>query len=529
MTNSLTKFPNYFTNFVDPSTNRISDPWYRALSAFHNEVGSGFTLQTNTGLSANETSVSPGSTLILSNTGVLSLLSAQPPAGLHITNSSNTGTITQTFTLADDLLALESLNGTGFGVRTGTSAWVNRNIQGTTNRISLTNGDGISNNPIIDISSSYIGQSSITILGTITSGTWNGSIISVSNGGTGVNTSTGTGSVVLNISPSITNANLINPTIVGLSLTNLILSGSLGIGTNTTSTIPLNVFKPGVTDLVSIQSNVSSTATQVGSVLTVKTPTMQIVGDSATNENTPAALSLLTLGVGVASQRGAQLYLGSSRSSSAQISTATYTALQPLDQLGGIYFYGDNSTNVRSYGSLIQTIALSTWTSTSAESALTIQTVSSGTLAASERIRVSSTGLSVTGLITATSTISTPGSILITGSGGLGYATGSGGSVTQSTSKSTGVTLNKASGQITMNGAALLPATSVSFTLTNSVISISDVVIPNIKSGNTVGAYQLQVDGVNTGSCIISLRNNSAISMSESIVISFAVIKSSVI
>ena len=46
-----------------------------------------------------------------------------------------------------------------------------------------------------------------------------------------------------------------------------------------------------------------------------------------------------------------------------------------------------------------------------------------------------------------------------------------GGTVTQSSSKTTGVTLNTASGQITMNGASLAGGAEATFTVTNSEIS----------------------------------------------------------
>lgn len=58
------------------------------------------------------------------------------------------------------------------------------NAVGTSNRISVTSD-------AIDIASGYVGQSSITTLGTITTGTWNGSTIAVANGGTGATTLTG--------------------------------------------------------------------------------------------------------------------------------------------------------------------------------------------------------------------------------------------------------------------------------------------------------------------------------------------------
>lgn len=109
--------------------------------------------------------------------------------------------------------------------------------------------------------------------------------------------------------------------------------------------------------------------------------------------------------------------------------------------------------------------------------------------------------------------------------GTIGYSTGTGGTVTQVTSKSTGVTLNKVCGQITMNNAALAASTSVSFTLTNSFIAATDVVIVNISSGATASSYQVTVDQVSAGSCRIHVRNVSAGSLSEAIVLNVAVLK----
>ncbi len=54
-------------------------------------------------------------------------------------------------------------------------------VSGTANRITSTGGV----NPVIDISAAYVGQSSITTLGTISTGVWNGTTITVDNGGTG--------------------------------------------------------------------------------------------------------------------------------------------------------------------------------------------------------------------------------------------------------------------------------------------------------------------------------------------------------
>jgi len=107
----------------------------------------------------------------------------------------------------------------------------------------------------------------------------------------------------------------------------------------------------------------------------------------------------------------------------------------------------------------------------------------------------------------------------------VGYSTGTGGTVTQATDKSTGVTLNKRCGQITMNNAALAAAAEVSFTLTNSTIAATDVVMVSIASGATAGAYSVQCDATAAGSCRISVGNRFASSRSEAIVLNFAVIK----
>lgn len=106
----------------------------------------------------------------------------------------------------------------------------------------------------------------------------------------------------------------------------------------------------------------------------------------------------------------------------------------------------------------------------------------------------------------------------------LGYAAGAQGAVTQATSKSTGVTVNASAGQITMNGAALASATNVTFTLTNSKLSLNDVTILNVASGATAGAYNCWISSKSVGSCTITVRNISGGSLSEAIVLNFAVI-----
>lgn len=116
------------------------------------------------------------------------------------------------------------------------------------------------------------------------------------------------------------------------------------------------------------------------------------------------------------------------------------------------------------------------------------------------------------------------GSNFVLSGGELGYTAEASGTVTQLTSKSTGVTLNKSAGQITMNNAELANATNVTFTLTNSTISAKDVVVLSVSSGATAGAYNCWISGKAAGSCTITLRNLSGGALSEAVVVNFAVI-----
>lgn len=107
----------------------------------------------------------------------------------------------------------------------------------------------------------------------------------------------------------------------------------------------------------------------------------------------------------------------------------------------------------------------------------------------------------------------------------LGYASAAQGTVTQQTSKSTAVTLNKSAGQITMNNAALGGTTNVVFTLNNSTFSAKDVVLVNVAGGTaSTESYNCWVSGHAAGSCSIVLRNITGGSLSEAVVINFAII-----
>jgi len=126
----------------------------------------------------------------------------------------------------------------------------------------------------------------------------------------------------------------------------------------------------------------------------------------------------------------------------------------------------------------------------------------------------------VIGAATGTSLTAT-GAIVSTGTAGVGYATGAGGAVTQITSRTTGVTLNKTAGAITLVSAAG-SATAATFTVTNSTVAATDVIILNQKSGTDL--YDLLVTAVAAGSFNLSFRTTGG-TTTETPVFNFAVIK----
>jgi len=112
----------------------------------------------------------------------------------------------------------------------------------------------------------------------------------------------------------------------------------------------------------------------------------------------------------------------------------------------------------------------------------------------------------------------------------FGYTLGAGGTVTQATSRTTGVTLNKLTGQITTNTASLAAEAAAEFTVTNSQVAAGDVVIVSATGANS-GMTAVYVSGIAAGSFKITVANNNAAAgtaETAAIVINFVVIKGSV-
>ncbi|MGC9424013.1 beta strand repeat-containing protein, partial [Vibrio sp.] len=123
--------------------------------------------------------------------------------------------------------------------------------------------------------------------------------------------------------------------------------------------------------------------------------------------------------------------------------------------------------------------------------------------------------------------ITTNGSILATGnSGGVGYS--SGGSDSQASLKIDGVTINALSGQITTSSSLLNSISSGSgeratFTVTNSLVSSTDVPLVSVANGNT--NHVIFVSRVAEGEFDITILNATMNNLSEELIINFVIIK----
>lgn len=99
----------------------------------------------------------------------------------------------------------------------------------------------------------------------------------------------------------------------------------------------------------------------------------------------------------------------------------------------------------------------------------------------------------------------------------IGYSSGAGGTVTQLTSKATGVTLSTGVGNIVTAADALNAGATVTFTVTNTLLSSNDIVVVHRKSGGTAASYNVWVDSLTSGSYVIAIRNISGSNLSEAL------------
>ena len=240
------------------------------------------------------------------------------------------------------------------------------------------------------------------------------------------------------------------------------------------------------------------------------------------NDGVSCRTTLDTFGTGAAVQSSIVLRL-------ARGTAAAPTAVQSGDIVARITGSGyGNAGYVLAAGNIgtlgIDFVALENYTTANAGSALKFYTSPVGSVSKTLSANVTANVTTFPGNV-----FTTAGNILITGgTGGVGYTNGAGGTVSQTGNKSSGVTLNKQTGEITMQNTNLGADTTVSFTLTNSTIGTRDLLLMNIVGGvATPGTYNLDAN-CTTGSAVISVRNITAGILGEAVVIRYAVIKGSV-
>jgi hypothetical protein len=142
-----------------------------------------------------------------------------------------------------------------------------------------------------------------------------------------------------------------------------------------------------------------------------------------------------------------------------------------------------------------------------APGAITFSTTSDGAGSVTDRFKIDSSG-----------------DCLVIGTSLLGYGTGSGSSVTQATSRTTGVIINNPVGRITLVSAAG-STTWASFTVTNSTVGTSDLIVVNQRTGTDL--YEIHVTAVSAGSFRLSFRTTGG-TTTETPTFSFAVISGSI-
>jgi hypothetical protein len=146
---------------------------------------------------------------------------------------------------------------------------------------------------------------------------------------------------------------------------------------------------------------------------------------------------------------------------------------------------------------------------------------------AADALKLNKAGDTMTGALIVNSTIASNSTILANGnSSKIGYNTGAGGTITQGAgAKTNSVTLNRPTGIIVTDSAALAANTAVTFNLSNTVIEATDIVVVSHISGGTLGSYNFATAPA-TGNANIVIRNITAASLSEALTLRFIVIKS---
>jgi hypothetical protein len=330
------------------------------------------------------------------------------------------------------------------------------------------------------------GSSDIATVGTVTSGTWNAILISPTYGGTGVNN----GSNTLTLAGNLTTVGAYSTTITSTALTSVTLPTS---GTLISSVTPLG-----------------------GAVTGTPSSGTFLRGDG-TWAAPAGGLSYASFSVTTASPSGTTDSLSYNNSSGVFTFTPLNLASPPA--IGGTTPAAGSFTTLSASQQITSTIATGTApfvvSSTTNVANLNASSLNGATFASPGAI-----GGTTAGTILGT-TIKATGS-----SAAIGYNTGSGagGTVTQSSSRTTGVTLSKITGSITLFSTTTTAGQTTTFIVTNTTVAAVDTIVVTQQTGSGVYFFSTKAAA---GSFSLSVYTPTAVSSAEAPVINFAVIKGS--
>lgn len=335
-------------------------------------------------------------------------------------------------------------------------------------------------------------------------------ITTTSNANTGIVTITNTG--ILSLTPADASIVISEPTPGNLTIASVGGNGG-GSGTVTyvgvvpASTSRLSVTGSPIISNGNITLDLASSGVTAGTY-TYPTVTVDQYGRVTNIANANSVGTVTSVGI----NPGTGIQVTGSPVSSSGTMTVTNTGVTRLNAGTGILLSGAN-------GNVTVSASLTGGTVTTVGMSSNSLTVSGSPITTTGIINVElKPTISVTGNITA-GNLNTAGAILSTGT--IGYGAGSGGTVVQTTSRTTGVTLNKISGSIQLYSAAGT-SSYTTFTVTNSTVAATDVIIINQKSGTD--KYEAWISNVSAGSFNVTFADMSG-TTTEQPVFNFAVIK----
>lgn len=392
-------------------------------------------------------------------------------------------------------------NHTITGLTPGVDIAIQRTITGTANEITVTNGDGVSGNPTLSL------PTALTLTGkTVTGGTFAAPTITGTLA-TANQTITSTSATALAVGANGTT----NPVLTVDDSTASVATGLKLTGAATASRMALSVTSSGSNEGLSIDA-LGSGSIRFGAT---STGAVQFSRNAVPTASDGAALGTTAL-------MWSDLFLASGgvinwNNGTANISESSGNLNYNVGSGKTHNFFGGDGTFpiFNALSNAIGTPACFSVGRTGAEADIAIAAAAGNfwtSAAAGDMVvralagkLILTAGYANGGVVLDTSDNLVAGAKLSSSSptSGVGYSTGAGGTVTQATSRTTGVTLNKVCGAITLVSAAG-SASYQTFTVTNSAVAATDVVTVNQKSGTDLN--EILVTAIGAGSFNITFR-----------------------